>query len=261
MALPSRAVAVAAFRFALVALLVVVVLTGTTLVISYLISCFRDGPWDDPQYLYTGFVCGLIVWLFVAVFHLRRETQTMQFSQREQYLAKAKSVLQEMGYALVAQQGWTLTYRPKFQSYLAGGAIHLELENQEARITGPRVSLDIFRRCFRLLNHVQRVQLYLQDHRKFTDNIIKRVELRLRLRPDQFQAVRSNIIEVLEKDAKVICELNLLVQSEHGIRENILEFQIREWLEQNGIDCVMHKDIVQFVEVVHPELETEAAAH
>src|SRR5471030_241051 len=129
MPVPSRAIAVAVFRFALVALLVVVVLTGTTLIISYLISCFRDGPWDEPQYLYTGFVCGLIVWLFVAVFHLRRETQTMQFSQREQFLAKAKSVLQEMGYALVSQQALTLIYRPKFHSYLAGGAIQLALDH------------------------------------------------------------------------------------------------------------------------------------
>ena len=261
MPLPSRAIAVAVFRFALVALLVVVVMTGTTLIISYLISCFRDGPWDEPHYLYTGFVCGLIVWLFVAVFHLRRETQTMQFSQREQFLAKAKSVLQEMGYAVVSQQGLTLTYRPKFHSYLAGGAIHLVLDNQEAKITGPKVSLDIFRRCFRLLNHVQRVQLYLQDHRKVTDNIVKRVELQLRLRPDQFQAVRTNIIEVLQKDATVVCELNLHVNSEQGIRENTLEFQIREWLEQNGIDCDMRKDLVQFVEVAHPELLAETVAH
>ena len=114
---------------------------------------------------------------------------------------------------------------------------------------------------FAQLYACSRVQLYLQEHRKFTENVIKRVELQLRLRPEQFEAIRTNIIALLQKEGKVVCELNLLVQSERGIRENVLEFQVREWLEQNSIDCDMHKDIVQFVEVVHPELETEAAAH
>ena len=123
-------------------------------------------------------------------------------------------------------------------------------------MAGPKMSLEIFRRCFRLLNHVQRVQLYLQEHRKITDNVIKRAELRLRLNPDQLQAVRKNIIDLLEKEATVVCELNLLVQSERGIREDTLEFQVREWLHQQGIDCDIHKDIVQFVEVVHPEVES-----
>jgi hypothetical protein len=76
-----------------------------------------------------------------------------------------------------------------FDGYAVGGGFHLALGNQEAKLTGPKVSLEIFRRCFRLVNHVQRVQQYLHDHRKFTDNVIKRVELQLRLRPDQFEAV------------------------------------------------------------------------
>jgi hypothetical protein len=261
MAVPSRSLAVGVFRFVLVSLLASVLLIGTTLLIAALVAWPQDERWDSPQCLYIGFVCGLIVWLFVAVFHLRRETQHMAFSQRDQFVAKAKTVLQEMGYALTTQNASALTFRPRFHSYLFGGGIHLALESQEAKLTGPKVSLEIFRRCFRLLNHVQRVQLYLQEHRKFTDNVIKRVELQLRLRPDQFEAVRANVISLLQKEAKVICELSLLVQSDKGIRENTLDFQVREWLDQNGINCDIHKDIVQFVEVVHPDVETEAAAH
>jgi hypothetical protein len=257
---PSPPLATGIFRFVLVSLLAFVLLIGTTLFISILIAWMRSGAWDSPQYLSVGMVCGLIVWLFVAVFHLRRETQSMPFSQREQFIAKAKTVLQEMGYALTSHQADALTFRPRFHSYLFGGGIHLALDNHEARLTGPKVSLEIFRRCFRLLNHVQRVQFYLQEHRKFTDNVIKRVEIRLRLRSDQFEAVRKNVIELLQNEATVVCELNLLVQSENGIRENTLEFQIREWLDQQGIDCDLHKDLVQFVEVLHPELETETAA-
>ena len=253
---PSPSLATGIFRFLLVALLAIVLLIGTTLLISFFIAWTRGGSWDSPQYVSIGLVCGLIAWLFVAAFHLRRETQSMAFAQRDQFLAKAKTVLQEMGYALTSQQKDALTFRPRFHSYLFGGGIYLAVENHEACLTGPKVSLEIFRRCFRLLNHVQRVQLYLQDHRKFTDNAIKRVELQLRLRPDQFEAVKTNVIELLQREGTVVCDLNVLVQSDRGIRENMLEFQIREWLEQQGIACDIHKDLVQFVEVVHPEAET-----
>ncbi len=261
MAVPPRSVGIVIFRFFLVGLLASVLLIGTALLIAFAVAWLWDGVWNTPHFLGIGGTCALIVWLFVAVFHLRRETQWMQFSQREQFMAKVKTVLQEMGYALTLQRDNTLTFRPRFHSYLFGGGIQVVLEHQEAKLTGPKVSLEIFRRCFRLLNHVQRVQVYLQDQRRFTDNIIKRVELQLRLRPDQFEAVRRNIIELLEKDAEVVCELNLLVQSEKGIRENTLEFQVREWFEEHDIPVEIHKDLVQFVEVVHPELETEAASH
>src|SRR5262249_51925399 len=101
----------------------------------------------------------------------------------------------------------------------------------------------------------------LQEHRKFTENLIKRVELRLRLGPDQFEAVRKNIIEFLQQDAEVVCELNLLVQGENGIREDILEFRIREWLHREGIHCEIHKDLAHFAETVPPEFEPEAGPH
>lgn len=254
----SRPLFTSTFRFALVSLLTFVLLIGTTLLISVFLAWVQNGSWNSPQFLTIGMVCGLIVWLFVAAFHLRRETQSMPFSQREQFVAKAKGVLQEMGYALSSQNSETLSFRPSFHSYLFGGGIQLALADREAKLTGPKVSLEIFRRSFRLVNHVQRVQLYLQEHRRFTDNVIKRVELKMRLNPEQFEAVRHNVIELLQKDGEVVCELNLLVQSEQGIRENTLEFQVREWLEQQGIQCDIHKDLVQFLEVSHAEFELAA---
>ena len=261
MAVPPRSFAVAVFRFFLVGLLASVALIGTAVLTSYILGWIFQDPWDSPQLLSIGTVCAMVIWLFVAVFHLRRETQTMPFSQREQFIARAKTVLQEMGYALVLQRGNVMGFRPRFHSYLFGGGIHVSLEENEAKLTGPKVSLEIFRRSFRLVNHVQRVQMYLQDQRKFTDNLIKRAELQMRLRSDQLDAVRKNIIAVLEKDGEVVCELNLLVQSENGVRENVLESDIREWLDDHDISVEIHKDLVQFVEVVHPERELEALAY
>ena len=256
MANPSRSLAVGVFRFVLVSLLAFVLLTGTTLAIAALVGWMKQDRWDSPPCLYAGFLCGLIAWLFVAAFHLRRETQHVPFTQRDQFIAKAKTVLHEMGYALTNQDADALCFRPRFHSYLFGGGIRLAFDSREVQVTGPKVSLEIFRRCFRLLNHVQRVQLYLQEQRKITDNVIKRVELQLRLRPDQFEALRKNVISVLQKEGTVICDVSLLVQSDHGIRADTLDFQVREWLDQNGIETDIHKDIVQFVEVVHPELDS-----
>jgi hypothetical protein len=256
MAVPSR-LAAGIFRFVLVCLLAFVLLSGTILVIAALMAWLQNERWESPQCLSVGTVCGLMVWLFIAAIHLRRETQHMQFSQRDQFVAKAKSVLQEMGYVLTSQSVSSLWFRPRFHAYLFGGGIQLSLESHGAELAGPKVSLEAFRRCFRLRNHVQRVQLFLQEHRKFTDNVIKRVELQLRLRPDQFESVRENVIDLLQKEASVNCELRLLVQSEQGVRENTLELQVREWLEQNGIDCEIRKDIVQFVEVAQGETSSE----
>jgi hypothetical protein len=261
MTVPSRPLITGIIRFLLVSLLTFILLIGATLLIACVIAWLRNGEWNSPQYLSMGMVCVMIVLLFVAVFHLRRETQRVPFSQREQFVAKAKTVLQEMGYALRWQRSNAMAFRPRFHEYLFGGGIHLAVHNQEARVTGPKVSLDIFRRCFRLLNHVQHVQLRLQENRKLTENVIKRLELRLRLGPDQFEAVRKNIIEFLQQDAEVVCELNLLVQGEKGIREDILDFRIREWLHREGIHCEIHKDLVHFAETVHPEFETEAGPH
>lgn len=251
----SPPVATAAFRFLLVALLAIVLLVGTTLLIAVVVGWLQFTAWDSRGNLSIGLVCGNILWLFVAIFHLRRETQVVPFSQREPFITKANSVLREMGYSLAAQDANEMRYRPRFHSYLFGGGIHISLQEQEARLTGPKVSLEIFRRGIRLVNHVQRVQQYLHEHRKFTDNVLKQVEVQVRFAPPQFEKIRENVIEVLQQDAEVVCDLNLLVRSDKGIREDTIEFQVRQWFDQHRLPCEIRKGVVQFVEVVQPELE------
>jgi hypothetical protein len=191
-----------------------------------------------------------------------RESQTMPFTQREQFIAKTKTVLHEMGYVLASQQVDELAFRPAFNAYLFGGTIHIhvKLNELEAKLTGPKVSLEIFRRGFRLVNHVQRVQYYLQDKKKFTDNVLKRVELQLWLEPEQLDSVRKHLAEVMEKDAQFSCELRMVIHSESGIREDLLDGNLRDWLEYRGIAVEYHKDLVQFVEVVQSDVDTKVAA-
>jgi hypothetical protein len=248
------------FRFILVVLAAVVLIAGTTVFCAVTLGYIRDDAWDSPETFLTSLICGLIVWLFIAVFHFRKETQLLQIAHREQFLFKLQAVLNEMGYVMTSNERDSVAFHPSFHSFLFGGGIQVELDRQHARLTGPKVSLEIFRRRYRLRQHVDRVQQVLHDHRKVTNNLFKRVELRLRVQPDQLEKVRQNVVELLEEKGEVICELNILVQSESGIREETLEFQIREWLELHEIPFSLHKDLVQFVEVAHEESPSEGVA-
>jgi hypothetical protein len=254
----SRPFCAGVIRFLLLALLAFGLLAGTTFFIATLIASLQHGSWDQPFSLITGLSCGLIVWLFVAIFHVRHETQRISISQREPFLGEATAILIKMGYAPSSPEPNLLLFRPRFHALLFGGGIQLTIEGHYAHLSGPKMSLEIFRQRYRLQHHVNRVQQVLQDQRKVTDNVLKRVELRLRLQPEQMEAVRDNVIALLRESGEVICEINLLCHSEQGIREDVVEFQIRGWLEQQGISCAIHKDLVQFVEVVHttPDAET-----
>jgi hypothetical protein len=252
---PSRPVYAGVFRFLLVTLLALVLLAGTIFLIASLLAYVRGEPWDRPIPFTSGLGCGLLIWLIIAIFHLRKATLRLPISQGNAFLGRAKTILREMGYAIASERPDRLIVRPRFHSFLFGGSIQITVEGHVAKLTGPTVSLDIFRRRYRLQSHVQRVQQVLQDQRKFTENLVKRVELRLRLKPEQFDRVRRNVIALLQEDGTVICELNILVQSEKGVREDTVEFQIREWLELHEIPYSIHKDLVQFTEVVHPESE------
>jgi hypothetical protein len=260
MAVPPRSLFVAGFRFALVGLVTTALMIGTTLLIAYSIAWFWGSNSHEPGVLAVATVCALITWLFVATFHLRRETHSMPFTQREQFIAKTKTVLNEMGYVLALQQADELSFRPRFNAYIFGGGIHVKLLEHEAKLTGPKMSLEVFRRGFRLANHGQRVQYYLQDMKKYTDNVIKRVGLQLWLNADQLDPVRKHLENVMEKDAQFSCELSIVIHSEIGIREDLLDNDLREWLEYRGIAVEVRKDLVQFVEVVQSDIDTKVAA-
>lgn len=260
MASPSRNVFTVVFRFALVVLLTSMLIVGTTLVSAFFIGWLLRTNWNDPPVILVATTCGLIVWLFIAVFHLRRETHAMPFTQREQFIAKTKTVLNEMGYVIASQQADAMTFRPRFNAYLFGGPIQVKLLEFEAKLTGPKMSLEIFRRGFRLVNHVQRVQYYLQEKKKYTDNVIKQVELQLWLDAEQLEPVRKHLAEVMEKDAQFSCELKIVVHSPSGIREDLLDGELREWLEYRGIAVEIRKDLVQFVEIVQSDIDTKVAA-
>ncbi len=233
-----------ALRFAVFSLFTVAVLLGTSLLCAIALGLFDGraiiGPWN----LSAGLVCTLIVWLFVAVFHLRKETVTLPAPDRERFLQNSRLLLTEMGYEVTSRGPLRLSTRPHFHSLLFGGGVQVAVTGTHAHLIGPKVCVELLRNRLRIQAHLDSAQQSLREYR-FTETFIKCAELRMRVNPEDFASVRTNVIEVLQASAEVVCEIHLLAQSEVGIRESILEFQINQWLAEQGIESTLHKHFIQ----------------
>jgi hypothetical protein len=235
----------AALRFFLVALFAVAVLLGTSLLCAIALSLIQGGDTITPGNLSVGLACGLIVWLFVAAFHLRKETITLPAPERDRFMQRVRHVLSQLGYEVTARGPLQLSTQPRFHALLFGGGVQVALKGPKAQVTGPKVCVELLRNRLRVDSHLDIVHQALREPQRFTETLIKRVELRLRVKPEDLAAIRTNVIEVLQTSASVVCEVHLLAQSETGIPENLLEFQIGEWLEQQGIDAKLHKHFIE----------------
>lgn len=233
----------ASFRFALVLLFTLAVLLGTSLLCAIVAAMIRDMPVLGSGNVSVGLCCSLIVWLFVAVFHLRKETVSVPAPEPKRFLHNARVLLTEMGYAVASRDPHVLSTQPQFHSLLFGGSVQITVHCGQAQLTGPKVCVEMLRNRLRIQSHLGLLQQTLRD--RHTETLIKRAELRLRVKPEDFDAVRTNVVGVLQESADVVCEIHLLAQSDTGIPESVLEFQIAEWLAQQGIDATMHKHFIQ----------------
>src|SRR2546423_649009 len=93
----------AAFRFALVLLFTLAVLLGTSLVCAIIAAMIRDMPVLGPGNASVGLSCSLIAWLFIAVFHLRKETVSLPAPEPKRFLHNARILLTEMGYDVTSR--------------------------------------------------------------------------------------------------------------------------------------------------------------
>jgi hypothetical protein len=237
--LPSRLLSIAA-RIAILSLLFVTVLGGTALVIAWVLAWALGAPVITVAGLYIGLVCGLIVWLFIAVFHLRKETFHVPVPNREVFNEKIRALLLELGYEMRTTSGGQSCFRPGFQSYWLGGDVMLKVEGRQASITGPKVFVEVLRNRLRIQNHLEKVSI--DGRRRLSERLLSRTQLTLRVPSEQWEDVHRHVIDVLAREAEVICELNVLAQADKGMREHLVEFQVREWLEQQGIAVHIRKD-------------------
>lgn len=238
----------------------VAILGGSTLLVALLLSWFRGGAATGPENLYAGLVCGLIAWLFVAVFHLRRDTIRLPFTERTSCLALLQDVLAELGYERHgdAAASW---YKPSFRSYLLGGRVRLEIEGNEAVLTGPRFCLELLRRGLRIRTQLGNVQQAIrQSRRRQGERLLSRVQLTLRVPIESWADIEQRVVKPLCREGDVICELNVLVRNDTGIRDNVVEHQVRSWLTSHDIDVDVHKDYLQRDDGVHRNPDAEQLA-
>jgi hypothetical protein len=248
---PSRWIVV---RFVLLAQAALILLVGISFGCSALLSQWRGGSWLEPGNLCVGLVCGLIAWLFVAAFHLRKESSNLAVDSQVQFMKNAQHLLGEMGYEITSRRDDFLDTRPGFHAMLFGAGVQVAVQAGHARITGPKISVERLRTNLRMCQQMSRVHQALEP-RIAGEAKLKRVELRLRVTPEQLALVQVGILIPLAKESSVVCELCVLAQSDEGILESTVDTKILNWLDQHGISCEIHKDFIQIVELTRDETQ------
>lgn len=231
-------------RVVVLALPILLIFAFTVSLVAGVVSWFRDTSLTSPENLCLGILCGLVVWLFVAIFHLKQDSLNLHCPDRRGFTANVRALLEELGYEAVMSGQERLLFTPSFHSLLFGGGIHVTFEGDSAQVAGPKMYLEMLRNRLRLQSHVENLQKVIQDQRdRKGDRILKRVQISLRVSAEQWQAVREEVLEALRgKGADVVCDVNILAHCEAGIHENVVEEGIRDWLTTQNLKAEIHKE-------------------
>src|SRR5258707_12180223 len=73
-------------------------LAGTALLVALPLTWLNGSEFIQPGHLFIGVVCGLIVWLFVSVFHLKKEAIAVPFQERDIFVDRLIGHLHDLGY-------------------------------------------------------------------------------------------------------------------------------------------------------------------
>jgi hypothetical protein len=237
--LPAKVV-----RVLLLALPVLLTFAATALPAALLLSWLSGEQLTSPHNLSLAVTCGLIGWLFLAVFHVRTETVLLPVTDRQRFLATLVPVLKEMGYEVKAQGEGRVVSRPSFQALLMGGRLQVDLDGAAARVTGPKLFVEILRGRMRLQSLIARTHQTAREGRvRAGERLLKRVEISVRLTGEEGRGVCDEVVQALTREgAQVVCELHVMAQSEAGIREQTVEQEIRERLKERQLHAEIRKD-------------------
>jgi hypothetical protein len=210
------------------------------------VTLFRDGSVTRGDNIVIGLACSLIALLFVGVFHLRKETVQLRVSDGDKFRNRMDVILQDLGYQVTTKTDKCWRTRPHFRALLFGAGITLKLEGSKARITGPRLSLELIRRRYRMASHLDKVQESINDSRsRIAETYLKRLELSVRLDSDQVKEFQEKVVDVLAKNGNLLVDMQLMLISEDGMREGLWSNEMRPWLEENHIPYEFHRDHTQ----------------
>lgn len=248
---PSHALRSASFL--VISLLVALTaLTASIAAAAGILAWVRGTPFASPENLYSGVVCGLIAWLFVGVFHLRKETMQLRVSDCVVFQQRMQKILQDLGFEWLHMSPRLWRTRPGFRALALGSGVIMHLDGQTATLTGPRLTLDNIRRRYRVASQLDRASLH-DTRPRSPECYLKRVELSVRLDQAQLENFQTRVLDPLGHGSEVRLEVQLLVSNEHGLRESVWSQQVRPWLEAQGIEYQFHKD--------HPQRITPVVTH
>jgi hypothetical protein len=159
---------------------------------------------------------------------------------RSTFLPQVRVLLDELGYDVTAESPEAVTAKPRFNACLFGGSLRIVVEDHGATIHGPKISAEILRKRMRLAHHLVKVQSVLGE-RRVGEPVLKRVEMSLRVKAEQMAEIQARVIEPLLASGDVVCDLRIVVQSEHGLPEGTIEQQVRSWAKKNEVPCDIHK--------------------
>jgi len=231
------------------------IFVGTIAVMTAALAFWLQTDLLDSRTLYLGSVCGLIAWLFLAVFLLRRETLHVPYAHHKVFLERTKAVLTELGYETIFETEDHIRFRPGFSALAMGGGVLVKTRDGAGTITGPRVSVEKVRKRLRLFQHLAHIRQSVEEvRRKPADGLLKRVQVTLRLPPSQWAEVLDHLVGVLGKADALVCDVHLLAQSAAGMREAVIEEQIRDWLHARGLSVELRKEHVMVGESLPPPL-------
>jgi hypothetical protein len=143
-----------ALRVLALSLLILAIFWIVAFVLAFLAGWLRGVPVAGEGVLPRCAVCGLIAGVFVAAFHLKRETIRLAAGSRGAFVARLSAELTEMGYADGVGAGDRLVFRPATRSMLFGASIRVRLDGQSATLAGPKVYLEALRRRLRVYDYL-----------------------------------------------------------------------------------------------------------
>ncbi len=232
-------------RFVRVLLLAVPILgifVGTALGVAQLVAWWTESSITNATSIYLGIICGLAIWLFIAIFHIKREIILVPFQDREALINGLKAQLEELGYEPGDESSNEVHFRPSFHAVLFGGAIRVEMEDHAARIVGPKVYLERVRHGMRMKSQISRVQQTFKDARNRTISVapsgplLRSVRITGRFTPEQLRCAYTEMVQPLAREgAEVICDISLSAQAETGIHQSVVETTVRRWVEQQRV--------------------------
>jgi hypothetical protein len=213
-------------------------------VLALALGFYRGTAITDRGTLTLACLCSLIVGLFLLAFHMKHWTAVVPCKNRQAVIATCRALLKDLGYEVHMKSNDELVSRPSFRALLLGGRIHVEGAGNEVKISGPKMFVEIVRRRLRVHCHLTQAEQTPRDARvHHGDRLLKRVQISVRLTPQQWHNLGQGILQQLgAAGAEVFCEVHVMAQSQEGIRESLVDGPLRDWLQQRHLQAEVHKD-------------------